>query len=89
MRENAASKAKRYLTEGRVVITQVVPGRVDAIVRGDGTVYASSYHGGTWTCSCPARTAECCHLRAVRLVTAPDLPPGPYETFTRELDPPT
>ena len=74
MRENAASKAKRYLTEGRVVITQVVPGRVDAIVRGDGSIHAAGYRSGTWACSCPARTADCSHLRALRLTTAVDLP---------------
>ena len=78
MRESAYQKSRRYLLEGRVVLTQVTPQRVDAFVRGDGTVYTSSYHGGTWTCSCPSRTVECCHLRAVRLVTAPDLPPPPH-----------
>jgi len=54
MKENAFDKSRRYLIEGRVVLTQVTPQRVDAFVRG---------------------AAECCHLRAVRLVTAPDLPP--------------
>ena len=45
MRENAFDKSRRYLIEGRVVLTQVTPQRVDAFVRGDETVYASSYHG--------------------------------------------
>ena len=75
MRENAAEKARRYLGEGRVVIAQVTPQRVDAFVRGDGQIYAAGFHNEQWVCDCPARSDACCHLRAVRLVTAPDLPP--------------
>ncbi len=72
-RENAAAKARRYLTEGRVVLTRVTPSSVKAIVRGDGATYTSIYRAGQWSCSCPARTDQCSHLRAVRLVTAPEV----------------
>ena len=77
MRENAATKAGRYLVEGRVVITRVAAGRVDALIRGDGAVYAAGYRNGAWNCDCSARSDACSHLRALRLTTAVDLPPIP------------
>ena len=73
VRENAATKARRYLTEGRVVITVVRAGCVMARVRGDGAIHDAGYLRGRWYCSCPARTDQCAHLRALRMVTAPDL----------------
>lgn len=73
MRENAAAKAKRYLTEGRIILTDVSEGHVAASVRGEGAIYTSTYAYGTWRCSCPARTDTCCHLKALRLVTAPEV----------------
>ena len=74
MRENAATKARRYLTEGRLIVSHARPQTaVRATCRGDGTVYRLGWDGHTWWCTCPARTDQCAHLRAVRLVTAPDL----------------
>lgn len=72
MRENPAAKARRYLTEGRVIVTAVAPGTVTAIVRGDGVRHVTSWRHGEWTCTCPARSV-CCHLLAVRTITATDL----------------
>ena len=72
MRENAYSKARRYLIEGRVIVTQVYDGRVAARVRGDGHIYDAGFNAGAWACSCPASTDQCSHLRAIRLVTAPE-----------------
>jgi uncharacterized Zn finger protein len=72
VRENAADKGRRYLTEGRVIITVVGDGQVDAIVRGDGIRHAVAWRPDTWTCTCPARGA-CSHLLAVRSVVATDL----------------
>ena len=69
-RENAESKAKRYLGEGRIVLIRVSDDRVLARVRGDGSVWLVIYESGRWSCPCPARTDMCSHLRAVRLVTA-------------------
>lgn len=74
-RENAAGKARRYLTEGRVIVQAVRPGAVAATVRGDGRVYACAFLADSWACSCPALTDQCAHLIAVRLVTAVDLNP--------------
>lgn len=78
MRENAQAKARRYLTEGRVIVTHA---RANAIVRatcrGDGTVYQLGWDAGSWWCTCPARSDQCSHLHALRLVTAPDLATEP------------
>ena len=76
MRENAADKARRYLTEGRVTITAVKGPRVVAFVRGDGAVWRCEVHGSDWVCACPAK-GRCAHLIAVGLVTAPTTGYGP------------
>jgi uncharacterized Zn finger protein len=70
-RESAQVKARRYLTEGRLVIQRVTPTEVDASCRGDGAVWTLAFRRGRWRCDCPALSAECCHLVAARLVTAP------------------
>ena len=86
MRETAAAKARRYLSEGRVILTRVGPDRVDAFVRGDAAVHASGYRNGEWRCTCPARTDACSHLRSLKLITAVDLPRGaPWETAETHL----
>lgn len=72
MRENAATKARRYLTEARVIVTTAAPGNVTATARGDGAIYHLGY-SGHWWCSCPVRTDQCAHLIALRLITCPDL----------------
>jgi uncharacterized Zn finger protein len=71
-RENAADKAHRYLVEGRVAVTSVAPGDVDAIVRGDGQFHTVTYRHGMWNCTCPARGA-CSHLLAIRSVVVVDI----------------
>ena len=71
-RENAYSKARRYLVEGRVIVTRVSDRIVAARVRGDGAIYDSMWQAGVWSCSCVARTDQCAHLRALRLITAPE-----------------
>jgi uncharacterized Zn finger protein len=70
-RENAAAKARRLLTEGRVTITRVDGSAVDAIVRGDSGFHLVQHRPGSWTCPCDAVGALCSHVKAVRLVTAP------------------
>lgn len=70
MRENAAAKARRYLTEGRVVLELVWHQEVAAAVRGDAAIHRvefSSRRG--WRCTCPA-VGRCAHLLAVGLVVA-------------------
>jgi len=73
MRETATDKAKRYLSEGRVIISDVRLDRVSAAVRGNGTVYSSGFSDGHWYCDCPTPTDRCSHLYALRKVTAPDV----------------
>lgn len=73
-RENATTKARRYLGEGRVIVLVANRGMVRARVRGDGAVYRVEHTYGTWSCTCPHRGPGCSHLRAVRLVTAPEWP---------------
>lgn len=66
-RENAETKGRRYLIEGRVVLRVVRPGFVDAIVRGSDKFYEVSLRNGFWTCNCFAK-GRCSHLVAVQLV---------------------
>ena len=73
-RESAASKARRYLAEGRVVLVHVERGHATAVVRGDGAMHHVTVRGASWTCTCPART-RCSHQQAVGLVVAVDLDP--------------
>lgn len=75
MRENAAAKARRYLTEGRLVLEDVRGELVRSVVRGDGAIHAQRWTPAAgWSCSCPASSTACAHLQAVRLVVAVDLP---------------
>lgn len=70
-REGADAKARRYLTEGRVIVQVVSPIHgVLAQVRGDGAVHRVTLTSGGWHCTCPA-VHGCSHLLAVGLVTAP------------------
>jgi len=71
-RESAATKARRYLVEGRLILSRVVPGEVEGTCRGDGMVFHLGYSRGGWWCDCPARST-CAHLLAARLVVAVDL----------------
>jgi uncharacterized Zn finger protein len=69
MRENAATKGRRYLVEGRLTVQAIAPASVAATCRGDsGTVYRLGFDGDNAYCSCPAVT-RCSHLVALMLVT--------------------
>lgn len=72
MRESASSKARRYVSEGRLLITEVNATRISAICRGDGAIYALGLKGGEWFCDCPAVTRSCSHLLGLRLVVVAD-----------------
>lgn len=74
-RENVATKAVRYLAEGRVILRHVGRTLVHARVRGDGALYRTTWEAGTWSCTCPHRatTTDCSHIAAVKRVTAVDL----------------
>jgi hypothetical protein len=70
MRENAALKGRRLVSEGRLLVEVVDGQRIRATCRGDsGEVYRLGHDPATsWRCSCPART-RCSHLTALMLVT--------------------
>lgn len=69
MRETAAAKARRYITEGRLVILEVSENRIQAFCRGDGAIWRPQWTPFGWECDCPARSHNCAHLLALRLVT--------------------
>jgi hypothetical protein len=69
VREGAPMKGEALpLGEGRLTVKSVHAGRVWATCRGDGETYDLGYAHGRWHCSCPARTIDCAHLIALRLV---------------------
>jgi uncharacterized Zn finger protein len=70
-RERAHDKGRRYLTEGRLTIRSFSRTEgVVAVVRGDsGLLYRAEWHPDLgWSCNCLARTDQCAHLTALRLV---------------------
>jgi hypothetical protein len=72
MRETIDAKARRLLVEARVRILHCdeEDGVVAAEVRGDCRLYSAGRDAeGCWFCSCAARTVDCSHVRALRLVT--------------------
>ncbi len=73
-REDAQSKGRRYVLEGRVQVYRVDDRVVRATVRGQGEVYRCGFDPGDgWWCACPART-RCCHLVSLQLVVVAPLP---------------
>lgn len=69
-RENAESKSRRYLSEGRLTVLYVRGQQIRATCRGDGTLYKlRHYPNDGWRCDCPAVSGNCAHLLALRLVT--------------------
>lgn len=70
-RETVEQKARRYLTEGRLWVRAADAERIRAVCRGDGEYYTLGFEPSqAWTCNCPATNDRCCHLTALRLVTA-------------------
>lgn len=67
-RENAPTRARRLLVEGRVHVKRVDRRGVLADVRGDsGEIRTVTYEHGLWACDCPARRS-CAHVLAVQQV---------------------
>ena len=64
---DAATKARRYICEGRLSIGSV-NGSVTATAKGDGAIYHLGWERGRWFCDCPCMTDQCSHLKALRLV---------------------
>lgn len=74
MREDAATKARRLLSEGRVTIGLLSDDEIRAEVRGDSArTYAVIWSPGGWSCPCDA-LSRCSHVRAVQLVTLEPVP---------------
>jgi uncharacterized Zn finger protein len=71
VRESAAVKGRRYVSEGRLIVDLVANGEVRARCRGDGALYRLGYRNGRWYCTCPA-LGRCSHLVALGLVAAPE-----------------
>jgi len=71
MREDAAAKGRRLLTEGRLVVERVDGRRIEATCRGDtAAVYRLGFgREAEWWCECPA-LGRCSHLVALQLVVA-------------------
>ena len=69
-REDIATKAARYLAEGRLIITRVDGDHITATCRGSGAVHSCGHDPdrGDWWCDCPARRT-CAHLVALQRVT--------------------
>ena len=66
-REIIEAKARRYLAEGRLVVTG---DQVTAVCHGDTGAYDLGHTPGRgWWCSCPVRTDRCSHLAALWLIT--------------------
>jgi hypothetical protein len=74
-RENAATKARRLLTEGRLRVTAANAKEpfLAASVRGDsGAIYDVGFEpDGGWWCSCEARS-RCSHVLALQLLFVTD-----------------
>ena len=68
-RENAQTKAMRYLVEGRCIVRHVDEERVLARVRGREVYDVEFAPGRGWACSCPAR-GRCAHIIALSHITA-------------------
>lgn len=70
-REDAAAKARRYLTEARVRVLRCDEEDhvIVAEVRGDGRIYVAGRDELGWYCDCDARTESCAHLQALKLIS--------------------
>ncbi len=70
MTQRMIEKAKRLLTEGRVVVVLNANGKVLARVKGDhGEYEIRSVDDQPLQCSCPSFRRRCSHTIAVELVT--------------------
>lgn len=71
MRESAAAKGRRYLTEGRLTVLVRDHHGILAVCRGDGVEHRLGHDSQAgWHCDCTAarHRANCSHLAALRLV---------------------
>lgn len=71
MRESAATKGRRLLTEGRLIVTVRDQRGIAASCRGDsGQVYELGWNADRgWHCNCEAFRPTCSHIQGLMLVT--------------------
>jgi uncharacterized Zn finger protein len=85
MREDARTKARRLLGEGRVTVRCLGPDVIVARVRGDSArEYSVAWDPVGWSCPCAA-LGRCSHIIATQLVVLEPLP----ATAPRPSDAPT
>jgi hypothetical protein len=72
VRENAETRGRHYLAEGRLIITRLGEKAIVANCRASGAVHELGWRAGSgWFCTCPARST-CSHLVALQLVMVVD-----------------
>lgn len=79
-RENATSKGRRYLSEGRLVVERVGPEGVAATCRGNGALYRLGWDRGAWWCDLSCTVRRLRPPAGAAPVTAPDLDDGGWGT---------
>lgn len=63
------TKARKYLAEGRVRVTRVSMDPLFFVAQVQGSkTYAVTYDGTIWMCGCEARTVDCVHVIACKLI---------------------
>jgi hypothetical protein len=69
-REDAITRGRRLVAEGRLIVNYVSGRVITAVCRGDsGAIHRCGFDPGRgWWCACPALT-KCAHLHALQLVT--------------------
>lgn len=76
--ESVEEEARRYLAEGRLVVIYLLGDRVAAVCMGQGGPYDLGHSPGKgWFCSRSVRSNDCCHLRALWLITLGAVHPLP------------
>jgi hypothetical protein len=70
MPEDAITRGRRLVAEGRLIVSYVSGRSITAVCRGDsGQIHRLGYDPGRqWWCACPAKT-KCAHVHALQLVT--------------------
>jgi hypothetical protein len=82
-REDARTRGRRLVSEGRLLIRRVDGREVSAICRGEsGRIHELGFSRGRFFCGCGARTT-CAHLFALYLVTV--APPAVVPGLSRKL----
>jgi hypothetical protein len=82
-REDARTRGRRLVAEGRLIVSHVDPRSIAAVVRGDsGRIWRCGFDRARgWWCHCPALT-KCAHIHCLQLVTL-----APFFTIEKEEPP--